>query len=268
MKKNNFSETGEIVEDIDLSRVSRKRRMSNDEIEKAIKADEAKVLIDGVFSDLSLGSPLNSSIKIPDRVANLLNSYGSVNESKYYGLIKLTLDIAMSQLYDEAYRNVFAELVNNYFKRKNLKFNTKWHTDVKRESMARHYLNNVISSFESFPEFLDDINIRTSGYLKELKNAINLDGQIINLQREIGEIERKHAKEIAELRKTNKEHIAELSNSISSLKSKLQESMETKESQTKALNKLRQEKKEYYHIPKPMTLLKRLKQKLKGVVKK
>lgn len=148
------------LEPIDLSVRSRSRsasrNMGSSELEEIVRVNESREIINSVFAGLTAGSPLKSAVYVPDRVFNLLGSYGDLQSSKFYGLVSLILDTALDSLYDEAYYNVFATLVNDYLEEHELDLAKRWESGLVEGSRAYVHSRQVIASFRSFPQFIYD----------------------------------------------------------------------------------------------------------------
>lgn len=283
--KDNFE-----LEPVDLSTVSRKRKrlpvVSDEyelELDKIALANESKRIVDKVFTSLTASSPLKNAVYVPDRVYNLLDSYGELNSSKFYGLVSLVLDTAMDSIYDEAYFNVFADLVNDYLDKHELLLANRVKSKVVVGSRSYIHMVNVRDCFNRFPSFvydnaesfrdrhrrswheldsLRDVGERFASAL-DLSNELDLkDKEILDLQNQVKEIK----EELVYTNKAYDEDISGRNDTISSL-SKTVESLNStldKEKEASALEIRRLNDRinwfAYYNffVPRPFRHIKRL----------
>lgn len=192
--KKDFNE----VEPIDLSVGSRGRRkgyVSGGQLVQIAKADESRELATSVFSTLTAGSPLKSPVYVSDRVASLLDSYGDLQSSKFLGLISLILDTAKDSLYEEAFDNVFASLVNVYLDHHGLDLAKRWNMTYVEGTRAFWHLREVMSSFSDFPSFVFEdagsSNFGDNSPVGRFVNALDLTGRLESAKDEVLDLQGK-----------------------------------------------------------------------------
>ena len=275
---------------IDLSAISHRRKklpvgLDYDalELDGIALAHESKGIVDKVFTSLTASSPLKNAVYVPDRVYSLIDCYGELNSSKFYGLVSLVLDTAMDSIYDEAYFNVFADLVNDYLDKHELLLANRVKSKVVMGSRSYLHMENVKSCFNKFPLFLydnarayldrhhrswheldslRDVGVRFTSALGLSEELELKDKEILDLQNQVKEIK----EELVYTSKAYDEDISGRDDTISSL-SKTVESLNStldKEKEASALEIRRLNDKinwfAYYNffVPRPFRHIKRL----------
>ena len=275
---------------IDLSAISHRRKklpvgLDYDalELDGIALAHESKGIVDKVFTSLTASSPLKNAVYVPDRVYSLIDCYGELNSSKFYGLVSLVLDTAMDSIYDEAYFNVFADLVYDYLDKHELLLANRVKSKVVVGSRSYVHMINVRDCFNRFPSFIYDdweyFRNRYSGRIVDLDftrdvgerftSALALseelelkDKEILDLKNQVKEIKE-------ELFYTNKAYdedisgrddtISSLSKTVESLNSALDKEKEVSSVEIRKL-KDRISWFAYYNffVPRPFRHIKRL----------
>ena len=251
------------IEPIDLSigSRSRKKQLDIEELKEIARANESREIATSIFTNLTAGSSMSAVIKIPDRIAPILDSYGDLQTSKFYGLVSLILDTAMDIIYPEAFSNVFATLVNDYLDEHELTLAKRWETTYQEGTRAFKQCREVVSSFRSFPRFLYENNkiydgTRSPG--EKYASTLNLSNKLESANLEIMNLNGKITglKEIYD--KTNRTlsernlRISDLSGLNASMKREYEEKLNAE------IRRYTEYRHYHYGIPRPLRILKRI----------
>lgn len=251
------------IEPIDLSigSRSRKKQLDIEELKEIARANESKDIGTSIFTNLTAGSSMSAVIKIPDRIAPILDSYGDLQTSKFYGLVSLILDTAMDIIYPEAFSNVFATLVNDYLDEHELTLAKRWETTYQEGTRGFTQCRQVVSSFRSFPRFLYENNkiydgTRSPG--EKYASTLNLSNKLESANLEIMNLNGKLTglKQIYDrLNKTLSEQnlrISNLSESNAAMYNKYEAKLKAE------ISRYTDFRQYHYGIPRPLRILKRI----------
>jgi hypothetical protein len=253
------------IEPIDLSIGSRSRKQraeaSTADLKEIARANESREIATSIFTNLTAGSPIRTTLHIPDRIAPILDSYGDLQTSKFYGLVSLILDTAMDIIYPEAFSNVFATLVNDYLDKHELTLAKRWETTYQEGTRAFTHCREVVSSFRTFPHFLyEDVKIyngtRSPG--ERYSSALNLSNklesanlEIMNLNGKITGLKEIYDKTKRTLSERNL-RISDLSGLNASMKHDYEEKLNAE------IRRYTEYRHYHYGIPRPLRILKRI----------
>lgn len=251
------------IEPIDLSigSRSRKKQLDIEELKEIARANESREIATSIFTNLTAGSPIRTTLHIPDRIAPILDSYGDLQTSKFYGLVSLILDTAMDIIYPEAFSNVFATLVNDYLDEHELTLAKRWETTYQEGTRAFTQCRQVASSFRSFPRFLYENNkiydgTRSPG--EKYASTLNLSNKLESANLEIMNLNGKlnGLKQIYDrLNKTLSEQnlrISNLSESNTAMYNKYEAKLKAE------ISRYTDFRQYHYGIPRPLRILKRI----------
>ena len=251
------------IEPIDLSigSRSRKKQLDIEELKEIARANESKDIGTSIFTNLTAGSSMRATIHIPDRIAPILESYGDLQTSRFHALVSLILDTAMDIIYPEAFRNVFATLVNDYLDKHELSLAKRWETTYQEGTRAFTQCREVVSSFRTFPHFLyEDAKIyngtRSPG--ERYSSALNLSNKLESANLEIMNLNGKLTglKQIYDrLNKTLSEQnlrISNLSESNAAMYNKYEAKLKAE------ISRYTDFRQYHYGIPRPLRILKRI----------
>jgi len=251
------------IEPIDLSigSRSRKKQLDIEELKEIARANESREIATSIFTNLTAGSPMSAVIKIPERIAPILESYGDLQTSKFYGLVSLILDTAIDSIYTEAFNNVFATLVNDYLDEHELTLAKRWETTYQEGTRAFTHCREAVSSFRSFPRFLYENNkiydgTRSPGekYASTLNLSNKLESanlEIMNLNGKLNGLKEIYDKTKRTLSERNL-RISDLSGLNASMKHDYEEKLNAE------ISRYTDFRQYHYGIPRPLRILKRI----------